>query len=589
METTNELLKVVKPLVKKELKKRKKATNKKIIETTSAASKIVSFNPPVSKDGSTVRKTNYGITFDQLREFSMSYPIARACINHRISQVTQLAWAVTPKELVADDNKVNTMRETGKEITKKLKFPTGDKHLTFRGFLTQFIEDLLVLDAAAIEKKQNFGDEIVGWRPFDAATIELLLMPDGSIPRAPKPAYQQKINGSVTAKLTTDDMYYKILHPRTSTPYGLSPLETLVVTVTTALKLQSWNLAYLTEGNVPEGFVQLPKDVINSPEQLAEWQNAWDAIFSGDPRYQRKLKFLPEGMKYEATQRPEDMTFERFEKWLLLNTCAVFGVPPQNIGFDFDSNKAIAETQYEVGKERGLMPLTQFIKELMDEIIQDDIGEDEFEFVFLNINPTNKLEEAKVFDILVRTGAMSIDEFRIGEGLRPIGVRNYIMTPIGPIFVHDLVEQSERGLDPAMPYTQPSSPSKDATTSSNTGQATTNPETMRDQKREAATGIKTGSEGRNDKSKTSKKMNSINELKKWKKVAKNDIKLGRDQRDFQSNDINYRTNILIKMGLQSAKSNDDVNAIFEPFLKVDDGEFDDLKELYGRISKIIKS
>ena len=585
--TTTELLEVVEPLVKEELQKRRDES-KQITAINATANKVVLYNPSVSRDGTKVRTTNYGITFRQLREFSMSYPIARACINHRISQVTQLAWAVTPKEVVQEEDEVEATRKKSKEITKRLKFPTGDRSLTFRGFLTQLIEDILVLDAGTVERLENLGDDVTGWRPFDAATIELLLMPDGSTPKPPKPAYQQKVQGTVTARLSTDEMYYKRMHPRTNTPYGLSPLETLVVTITTALKLQSWNLAYLTEGNVPEGFVQLPKDIISSPEQLAEWQSAWDAIFSGDPRFQRKLKFLPEGMKYEPTQRPEDMTFERFEKWLLLNTCAVFGVPPQNIGFDFDSNRAIAETQYEVGKERGLLPLTQFLKELFDEIIQEDMGEEDFEFTFLNLNPTNKLEEAKVADIMIRIGAMGIDEFRVGEGLRPIGVDPYIMTPIGPIFVHDLMEQSARGLDPAMPYTEAASPLKGGGTESN-ATATTNPETLRDQAREAATGVKTGSEGRDDKSKASKKADILQDLKKWKKVAKNDLKLGRNQRGFYSNILKHRTQELIKMGLETAKSNDDVNAIFEPFMKIDTEHFDDLKELYGKISNIIKS
>lgn len=588
--TTKKLLEAVEPMVKSELKKRRDASNE-ITQVVTGTNKLILHQPSVSKDGSKKRRTNYGITYDQLRAFSVSYPIARACINHRISQVTQLAWSITPREVVEDDDEVDAMREKSKDISEKLRFPTGKRTLTFRGFITQLVEDILVLDAAGIEKQQNLGGEIIGWRPFDASTIELLLHQDGSTPEPPVPAYQQKINGEITARLTTDDIYYKIMHPRTNTPYGLSPLETLVVTVTTALKLQSWNLSYLTSGNVPEGFVELPKDVASNPEQLAEWQAAWDAIFSGDPRYQRKLKFLPEGMKYSPTQKPEDMTFERFEKWLLLNTCAVFGVPPQSIGFDFDSNRAIAETQYEVGRERGLLPLSQFIKELFDEIVQVDMGEDEFEFTFLNLNPTNKFEEAKVFDILVRSGAMSIDEFRIGEGLRPIGVPHYIMTPIGPIFAQDLVEQSERGLDPAMPYTEAASPIKESGTSNNTSsQATTNPETLRDQKRRSATGVKSGSGGKDDKNKvTSKKNEAISDLKKWKKVAKNDLKIGRSYRSFDSNNIDYRSKELIKSSLGDARTNDDINKIFDLFISNDKEDLDDVKELYGRISKIINS
>lgn len=586
---TNGIEKLLAPLVAQELEKRKKDEE---IERNGikASKKIMAFPPTSNPDKTHVKRTNFAVTWDQLRQFSITYPIARACINHRIAQITQLAWNVAPTELLDDEDEDKKQREISKEIRKFIKFPLGTRDKSLRAFLTQVIEDVLVLDAVTIEKRYNLGGDIIGWRPFDPATIELILLPDGSTPQAPQKAYLHKVNGVEISRLTTDEMYYRMMHPRTNSPYGLSPLETLAITVTTALKLQSYNLGYLTEGNVPEGFVELPKDVASSPDQLREWQEAWDAIFSGDPRYQRKLKFLPEGMKYEPTKKHEDMTFERFEKWLLLNTCAVFGVSPQDIGFIEDSNKSTSETQWEIGKERGLFPLAQFVKELMDEMIQEDLKKEDFEFIWTNLNPTNRLEEAKTFQILVNAGAISIDEWRVAEGYRPIGAANYISTPIGPIFVHDLVEQSARGLDPAMPYTQAASPLKAeaAPTAENKGgrRDTTNPETMRAQAREAATGVKTGSEGKKADGINTEQV--ANELRKWKKAVKNDFKLGRDYRKFYTDVITKRNQELIKYGLSRAKSIEDINAIFEPFLNQDGEKIEGLKDLYGRISNIIK-
>lgn len=577
------------PLVEEELEKREKK-QEVVRDGIRASKKIVAFAPATNPNKTQNKYTPYGITWEQLRVFADSYPIARACINYRISQITQLAWNVAPTELLDDADEDKKQREVSKEIKKFLKFPLGTRDKTLRSFLTEVIEDVLVLDAVAIERKYTLGGDIIGWRPFDPTTIELMLMPDGSTPIPPKPAYLHKVNGVEVSKLTTDDMYYRMMHPRTNSPYGLSPLETLAIVVTTALKLQSYNLGYLTEGNVPEGFVELPKDVASNPDQLKEWQNAWDAIFSGDPRYQRKLKFLPEGMKYSATKKHEDMTFERFEKWLLLNTCAVFGVSPQDLGFTFDNGKSQAETQWEIGKERGLFPLAQFIKELIDEMIQQDLNKEDFEFIWTNLNPTNKLEEAKTFQILVNSGAVSIDEWRVAEGYRPIGAPHYISTPIGPIFVKDLVEQSDRGLDPAMPYTQSASPIKGgeaaSTAENKSGRAdTTNPETVRAQAREEATGVKTGSEGRKADGIDHEKV--LQDLRKWKKAAKNDFKLGKEYRTFYTDSISVRNQELIKYGLNKAKNIEEINAIFEPFLESGDNSVQSLKDLYGRISGII--
>src|SRR5690606_13531779 len=117
----------------------------------------------------------------------------------------------------------------------------------------------------------------------------------------------------------------------------------------------------------------------SDPDQLTQWQNAWDAMFSGDPTFQRKIKFLPEGMNWNPIKKPGEMEFERFEKWLLLNTCSVMEVAPQAIGFQFERGKGATETEWEIGKERGLYPTANLLKEVFDEIIQEDMGMDHLE------------------------------------------------------------------------------------------------------------------------------------------------------------------------------------------------------------------
>jgi hypothetical protein len=263
-----------------------------------------------------------GVSFNVLRDFSNFYPIARACLEWRKAQVTQLSWNVTPLELTAETVKSDKNVTRAKELKKFFKYPTGKKGMTFSAWLKQILEDVLVIDAIAIYKQRNRRGDIIGYLPIDAATIQLILLEDGTTPEPPVYAYMQKVGIREFAKLTTDDLIYDMMNPRTYNPFGRSPIETLIITITTALKTQAYQLGTLTEGNIPEGFVSVPRDIASSRDQLKEWQDAWDSMLSGDPRFQRKLKFLPEGMKYDPTIKSADMTFERFEKWLLLNTCS---------------------------------------------------------------------------------------------------------------------------------------------------------------------------------------------------------------------------------------------------------------------------
>ncbi len=561
------LKRIISPVVNKSIKEVKKEEElQKGLATLAPPWRF----QPIGEKGGVVRRTlPRGVKFQTLRDFSLYYPILRACINYRKRQITQLKWDVSSVEVITDKKKKEKYKKDAKEIKKILKYPAGDKSLTFRGFVNKIIEDLLVLDAVAIYRRRNKGGGIYGYLPIDATTIELMLYDDGTIPVPPDEAYQQKISGEVKAELTTNELIYKMMNPRTDTPYGLSPVEALIIVITTALKLSSYNLSYLTEGNIPEGLVELPEDIISSPDQLKAWQAAWDTMFSGDPRYQRKIKFLPAGIKLHPTRKIGEMQFERFEKWLLQNTCSVLELPPQAIGFQFERGKGAVEAEWEIGKERGLFPTANFLKELFDQIIQEDLKMPHLEFVWSNINPTNRQEEANVFSKLVNAGAVSVDEWRLGEGLDTIGCPHYIMTPVGPIFVSDLVARSEAGESILPQSYQPSngSPKPPKNVPQKIQRITQNvPEKIQQITRDEI----------------------VKELKRWKKVVSNDIKQGKEFRDFQTNVIDTRTKNLIKNGLRMIKTKDQLNQLFDPLISQENQMIAALLDLYDEVSSIVR-
>jgi len=298
-------------------------------------------------------------------------------------------------------------------------------------------------------------------------------------------------------------------------------------------------------------------------------------MFSGDPRFQRKIKFLPEGMQWHPIRKPDDMKFDRFEKWLLLNTCSVMEVPPQSIGFQFDRGKGATEAEWEIGKERGLYPTANFLKEIFDRMVQEDLGQDELEFVWTNINPTNKKEEADVFAKLVGYGAVSVDEWRIGEGYEPIGMGHYITTPTGPVFVKDLIEMSEQGTpilpqsylpkdgtgQPPVPKDKPGTP-KDKTAPPKDNSVTSKIKKIADKE-------------------------LFEELKRWKKATKNDFKKNREFRAFSSEVIDSRTKRIIGDGLMTIKKREDIDQLFDPFISHENNMLTSMLELYDNVKDIV--
>lgn len=473
------------------------------------------------------RKYLSDVAFSTLRRMAQTYPIARACINLRKTQITGLDWDITT---IDEDVDEVGYQDQIKFVKDWLKTPTGHRS-RMRKFLTNIVDDILTIDAVCYELPRlrngefNLNDRLI---PVDPSTIVLRVTDTGQIPEPPQPAYKQIIEGKVVAEFTTEEMIYDMLNTSTYSPYGNAPLESLIIVVESALRGALANLGLMKYGNVPEGFLMLPESVAGSKEQVEEWQQWFNAIMQGDPRMISGLKILPEGAEYVPAKKPEDMSFERFEMWLLQQTCAVFDVQPQDIGITYQVNKATGETQQDIGKQRGLIPLSNFIKELMDDLIQEIMGFDNLQFVWANINPTDRQEEIEIAEREINMGALSVDEYRQEQGREPIGLAHYVKTSSGPIMVESIVS----------------------------GEAFEQPEEKPKEEEEDE--------------ETKKISKELDDIKKWRNCVYNDLKFGRPLRkDFQSDNIEEDTYKKIQQGLDAVHSRSQAKLLFDEFIDPD--------------------
>lgn len=372
-----------------------------------------------SNQGYSRRKPDSGIPFDVLRKFSTSHHITRACINARKRQLAGMEWDIVPLDDTVDPKSVQ------KDIDEVKAFFTqiGGTSNHYRKFVNKVTEDLLCLDAVAIYRQRTIGGDLQYLVPVDASTIRLRVDQSGNTPEPPEIAYRQVIRGQVTAEMTTAEMLYEMMNPRTNSPYGLAPLESLMLIVSSALKADSYNLAYLTEGNVPEGFYRVPEEW--NQDTIRDFQEYWDALMEGDEAAMRKIRFMPggQGSGYEATKKPSDMAWEKFNDWLMKVTCALFDIPPTEIGFPPTQGlggKGFGESQEEVNDRRGLQPLCNFFAEMWDNVIHNDLGFESLRFQYLGLDDKDDLARAETNANLINTAQRTPNEIRQEEGLLPL-------------------------------------------------------------------------------------------------------------------------------------------------------------------------
>lgn len=479
------------------------------------------------------RKPGGDIPFSYMRRMATLYPIARACINRRIRQITMLSWDITTIDEIENEDGYESQIAQVKEFFKR---PLGFKS-RMREFLTIMVDDLLTLDAIAFEMRKTRSRELLSLIPVDPSTIVLRVTESGATPEPPETAYEQVILGQVVAQFSTDEMIYDSLGSRSYSPYGLAPLESLIIQVESALRGSLYNLNYLQENNVPEGFVTLPPEVATSKAKVEEWQGWFDSIVAGDSQMTHRLKMLPGGSEYISAKKPEDMAFERFEMWLLQQTCAVFDVQPQDIGITYQVNKATGESQGQLSDEKGLYPLANFIKEIFDDIIQVEFGQTNLQFIWRDLVAKDRKAEIEIAEKEIKLGALSVDEYRAEQGREPIGLEHYIMTGKGPLKVVDF--QSDD-------YLSTTTDQQNSDTNNTNEDDAANDEKKMDDEAEKA---------------------MLLDVRRWKKCILADLKNGKELRTrFPADSIPDDVRESIVKGLRFVDTKEKAQVLFDQFL-----------------------
>lgn len=483
--------------------------------------------------GFTNRKDTYSTTFDTLKVFSVNYDVARACINHRKRQIQNLEWQILPKDDEEDPKKHK------KNIDMLTNFFEKPAYMNdFVAWTDKIIEDLLVFDGVVLWKDKTFGKSLVELLPVDAATIRIKITEDGSLPEPPETAYQQVIKGKLYSEWDTDEMIYAMINPRNSSPYGLSPLESLIIGVDAALKAQMYNSNMLSDGAVPEGFLMTPPTW--TPDQIKDYQVWFDSLLAGNSRFGSRIKMVPggTGVGYTPTKKPEDMRFLEFEKWLLMKTCALFDVQPTDIGFLENATYNNSEGQKQAGLQRGLIPTCLFLKRLFNQVIREDFGITDLKFEWKGLQVTDDTFELDLAKAMLTAGAKTIDEWRTEQGLEPFNTdyskRPFIMSNGTPMLLDEITQEKEAAKEQAEIIAG-----------------------NKDKEKEEDEDVPEPTDTEDE--------DMLEEMFKWETKCINSLKRGKGIPEFKTDKIDKSIQTLVKTKLFVAKNKADVKEAFKVF------------------------
>jgi hypothetical protein len=198
------------------------------------------------------------------------------------------------------------------------------------------------------------------------------------------------------------------------------------MTVNIALRRMSMQLAFYTDGNIPEGFVRAPEGW--GAEQVEKFQRNFDTYMSGDARARSKMIWIPGGGSDPVFPKRDSLKTEEDEWWIRI-ICYAFSLSPQ--AFIRQMNRATAESAQEEALEQGLLPLMRYLEGLINRVLEVCWQVDDIEFAWDFHQDIDAQVQAEVDATYVKTGILSIDEVRERLGLDGIGVGAGVITANG--------------------------------------------------------------------------------------------------------------------------------------------------------------
>lgn len=358
----------------------------------------------------------------------------RGAINIRRSQVSSADWDIVPFDQTKPYSK--RMQQRIRELIRTPN-PAND---SFRTFIEPVVEDLIVLDAGCIEKVRSLDGGLRELWPVDGATVRVNALWDGD--PGEHRYFWYPYGSEPLASWRNDDFLYLMANRRNDSVVGLSPLETLRLTIEAELDAHEYNRRQV-RGAAPDGVFDLGEGMTR--DQVLSFRSFFESEVAG----RGAIGFIggSKNAKWiDVRKSNRDQQFLEWQIYLVRKIAVVLGLTPQDLGVTYDVNKSTGETQLQISEDRGLRPLMSLIQEYVtEEIVWDPSFEgstNNLAFRFTALNLRESTAKAAINEkALAGVPWRMLNEARVDEGREPIKElegKLIMSTPQGALDISDV-------------------------------------------------------------------------------------------------------------------------------------------------------
>ena len=350
-------------------------------------------------------------TPETLRRFAET-PVARKAINTIKDRVAGMNWRIQPRRgrVLGDEMKARIQ-----VLTETLEQPNPDD--SFRSFSEQVLEDIIVGGYGAVEMRLTGNEQKpLALFPVDGATIQMRAEWNGD-PDQVRYVQTGPLGMGRPVELKDRELSYIRLNPRSYTPFGLGRLEVAFETIHEFLGAHRF-AAKLASNSVVQYALWMQEIDPGQHERLIRW---WQDEIEGTGRVPiLTAETKPEVLRFGAGT-DSDLRLQ-WQQFLIRVIAAAFDLPPLLLGVEADVNKATASELTEQAFRTAIVPTARLLSEhITRDAIAKRLGWDDLEFVFLDLDATDPLEQAQIDQILLNCGVLTVNEARSARGWQPLG------------------------------------------------------------------------------------------------------------------------------------------------------------------------
>lgn len=394
------------------------------------------------------RQRPSSLTYETLRQMSVSNTVIAAIINLRTKQVgafcrpQQGQYDRGYRVILRDrrDKKKGMTKAEQKEAealeryfeTTGLLLPQekpSDRD-NFRQFCQKAVRDSLTYDQWCWEKIRDRKGRPSRFIALPSESIRPAVADVEHMEAAElrsRVSHVQVYENQVIAEFGVDDLAWCVMNPRSDlrvNGFGFSPIEQIVRIVTAWLFGFEYNTRFFTQGSAIKGLINIKGAIPD--RQLRAFRRMWYSMVAGNQNSWKTPIVNADDLQWvsmHSTNR--DMEFGAWMDWITKLICGIYQIDSVEIGFIFGSSNGGSlfdrrPNQAEVteSKDKGLRPLLTHLEDHLNQHMVWELNPD-FEFAFTGYDSKAEDKETDRRGKQVATHR-TVNEIRAEEDQEPL-------------------------------------------------------------------------------------------------------------------------------------------------------------------------